>query len=274
MWTYGLAFWFGAKLRYDGVMNPLTGEPWEAGDILSTFFAVLTGSFFVGQISPEISRYAGARYNVARFSAVLRHEGAIQGSLKGAGHVTLDCIMSLEVKGVHFSYPARPHIKVLNGLSVKIERGTNVAFVCESGFGKSTVVSLLERFYDPDQGQVLVEDTSAEPAAAHRLCGSGARALRNELAAKHPARQPRRERGGLERGPRAGAAQCRCPGVLRQAPSRTPGSEARLRRATALGPQISKDRTFGRLVPLGLKWGVSGCSQSLHFSCGGNFKQP
>ena len=64
--------------------------------------------------------------------------------------------MSLEVKDVHFSYPARPHIKVLNGLSVKIERDTKVAFVGESGSGKSTVVRLLERFFDPDQGQVLV----------------------------------------------------------------------------------------------------------------------
>ena len=60
-------------------MKPLTGEPWEAGDIHSTFVAVLTGIYFVGKISPEISSYAGARYSVARFSAVQRHEGAIQG---------------------------------------------------------------------------------------------------------------------------------------------------------------------------------------------------
>ena len=82
LWTYVLAFWFRAEQRYDGVINPLTCEPREAGDIFSTFFAVLTGSCFVGQISLEISRYAGARCSGARFSAVLRHEGAIQGSLK------------------------------------------------------------------------------------------------------------------------------------------------------------------------------------------------
>ena len=156
LWTYGLAFWFCAKLRFDGVINPLTCEPWEAGDILSTFFAVLTGSCFVGQISPGITRYAGAWNNVTRFSAVLRREGAIQGSLKEAGHEALDCIMSLEVKDVHFSYPARPHIKVLTGLRMKFEMGSKVAFVGETGSGKSTVVSLLELFYDPDQGQVLV----------------------------------------------------------------------------------------------------------------------
>ena len=75
LWIYGLAFWFCAKLRY-------TCESWEAGDILSTFFAVLMGSCFVGKISPEISRYAGASYNVARFLAVLRHEGSIQRALK------------------------------------------------------------------------------------------------------------------------------------------------------------------------------------------------
>ena len=49
---------------------------------------------------PDLSgdpQVRGCEYNVARFSTVLRHEGAIQGSLKGAGHETLDCIMSLEV---------------------------------------------------------------------------------------------------------------------------------------------------------------------------------
>lgn len=156
MWTYALAFWYGAKLRYDGVMNPLTGEEWEAGDILSTFFTILTGSFFVGQIFPEISRYASARFSMARFSAVLTDHGVIQRSSKETGAAKLESIMSLELCDVHFSYPARPHVKVLKGLNVKIERGAKVAFVGESGSGKSTVVSLLERFYDPDQGQVLV----------------------------------------------------------------------------------------------------------------------
>ena len=77
--------------------------------------------------------------------------------------------MSLEVKDVHLSYPARPHFKVLYGLSVKIERGTKVAFVGESGSGKSTVVSFLEWFYDPDQGQVLFDGIDLTRIAVQNL---------------------------------------------------------------------------------------------------------
>ena len=57
---------------------------------------------------------------------------------------------------VVFYYPARPEVKILNGLSMSITRGQKVAVVGESGSGKSTVMALLERFYDPNTGTVLV----------------------------------------------------------------------------------------------------------------------
>ena len=50
---------------------------------------------------------------------------------------------------MHFSYPARPEVKVLKGLNVSVQQGQTLALVGPSGCGKSTVVSLIERFYDP-----------------------------------------------------------------------------------------------------------------------------
>ena len=55
----------------------------------------------------------------------------------------------VEVSEVHFSYPARPEVEVLKGLSVSVQQGKTLALVGPSGCGKSTVVSLIERFYDP-----------------------------------------------------------------------------------------------------------------------------
>lgn len=71
---------------------------------------------------------------------------------------TLDVILgSIEFKDVHFSYPSRPEQKIFTGLSLFIQHGRIVALVGGSGSGKSTVISLIERFYDPQDGVVLID---------------------------------------------------------------------------------------------------------------------
>ena len=64
----------------------------------------------------------------------------------------------MNLKSVHFSYPSRPDVKVLQGLSVNVKPGQTLALVGPSGCGKSTVVSLVERFYDPALGSLALED--------------------------------------------------------------------------------------------------------------------
>ena len=63
----------------------------------------------------------------------------------------------LELSDVHFSYPERPGVAVLKGLSLVVERGTAVALCGDSGSGKSTVISLLERFYDASKGRIAID---------------------------------------------------------------------------------------------------------------------
>lgn len=63
----------------------------------------------------------------------------------------------IELKDVHFKYPARPDVQIFSGFSIKIPSGVTAALVGQSGSGKSTVISLLERFYDPDDGEVLID---------------------------------------------------------------------------------------------------------------------
>ncbi len=59
--------------------------------------------------------------------------------------------------GVSFAYPARPTIQVLNNVSLKIEARKVTALVGSSGSGKSTIIAMLERWYDPSQGQILLD---------------------------------------------------------------------------------------------------------------------
>ncbi|KAL7228827.1 hypothetical protein ACSBR2_007503 [Camellia fascicularis] len=64
---------------------------------------------------------------------------------------------SIELKNVDFSYPTRPEVLVLSNFSLKVNGGQTIAVVGVSGSGKSTIISLIERFYDPVAGQVLLD---------------------------------------------------------------------------------------------------------------------
>lgn len=63
----------------------------------------------------------------------------------------------IKLRDVDFSYPSRPHEQIFSGFSLLIPSGTTVALVGGSGSGKSTIISLIERFYDPDAGEVLID---------------------------------------------------------------------------------------------------------------------
>ncbi|ETN10611.1 hypothetical protein PPTG_10723, partial [Phytophthora nicotianae INRA-310] len=67
------------------------------------------------------------------------------------------CLGRIQATGVNFTYPSRPDVQILNDYNVTIEPGQTVAFVGASGGGKSTLISLLERFYDPQEGSILLD---------------------------------------------------------------------------------------------------------------------
>ena len=70
--------------------------------------------------------------------------------------VHLDIKGQIELKKMVFSYPARPEQTIFKGLSLKIEAGKTIALVGQRGSGKSTVIGLIERLYDPLEGSVLI----------------------------------------------------------------------------------------------------------------------
>ena len=62
---------------------------------------------------------------------------------------------TIQLRSVRFRYPTRQNVKVLRGLTLSVQKGQKLALVGSSGCGKSTVVSLLERFYDAEDGEVV-----------------------------------------------------------------------------------------------------------------------
>ena len=144
-----LAFWYAMTLMTGGK------EDLTSGRVMAAFTCVLTSGFMIGNIAPGFANIAAAKVSMARFFYLVNRESTIQKRVRDDREV-IGPIETLQLEDVHFAYPARPEITVLHGLSLTIQKGKKVAVVGESGSGKSTIMALLERFYDPSEGKVLV----------------------------------------------------------------------------------------------------------------------
>ncbi|KAJ0453574.1 putative ABC-type xenobiotic transporter [Helianthus annuus] len=147
--SYALAVWFGAKMILE--------RGYTGGDVLTVVFAVLTGSMSLGQASPCLSAFAAGQAAAFKMFETINRKPEID-AYDTKGKVLDDIRGDIELKDVYFSYPARPDEEIFSGFSLCISSGTTAALVGESGSGKSTVISLLERFYDPQQGEVLIDN--------------------------------------------------------------------------------------------------------------------
>uniref|UniRef100_A0A670ZDE9 ABC transporter domain-containing protein n=1 Tax=Pseudonaja textilis TaxID=8673 RepID=A0A670ZDE9_PSETE len=128
----------------------------DIGCYYSVFFSVLIGAFSLGQASPNLENVANARGAAYQVFKIIKKPRPIDSSsIEG---FKLDKLRGeIEFKNIYFSYPSRPNIQILRGLNLKIKPGQTIALVGSSGCGKSTTIQLLQRFYDPPQGQITID---------------------------------------------------------------------------------------------------------------------
>ncbi|CDY25095.1 BnaC06g18370D [Brassica napus] len=146
--TYALAVWYGGKMILE--------KGYTGGQVLIIIFAVLTGSMSLGQASPCLSAFAAGQAAAYKMFETIKRKPEIDAS-NTTGKVLDDVRGDIELRDVDFSYPARPEEQIFRGFSLSISSGSTVALVGQSGSGKSTVVSLIERFYDPQSGEVRID---------------------------------------------------------------------------------------------------------------------
>ncbi|KAL8129601.1 hypothetical protein V2J09_018756 [Rumex salicifolius] len=126
------------------------------GDIMKSFMMLMVTAFAVAEtlaLTPDIVKGSQALESV--FS-ILKRKTTIDSNDPGSNIVT-DIKGDIELRNVTFKYPTRPDVDVLKDMSLRIEAGESVAVVGQSGSGKSTIISLLMRFYDPEIGFVLID---------------------------------------------------------------------------------------------------------------------
>uniref|UniRef100_A0A669R657 ATP binding cassette subfamily B member 4 n=1 Tax=Phasianus colchicus TaxID=9054 RepID=A0A669R657_PHACC len=146
--SYALAFWYGTIL--------VLSDDYTIGKVFTVFFSILVGAFSVGQAAPSMEAFANARGAAYAIFSIIDNEPQIDSS-SNAGYKPDNIKGNLEFQNVYFSYPARPDIKILKGLNLKIKCGQTVALVGSSGCGKSTTVQLIQRFYDPKEGTITID---------------------------------------------------------------------------------------------------------------------
>uniref|UniRef100_A0A8C0FIT5 Bile salt export pump n=1 Tax=Bubo bubo TaxID=30461 RepID=A0A8C0FIT5_BUBBB len=159
--VYGLCFGFAQSIvfianavsyRYGGFLVDTEGLHYSF--VFRVISAIVTSGTALGRASSYTPNYAKAKTSAARFFQLVDRLPKIS-VYSEKGEKWDDFKGSIEFLNCKFTYPSRPDIQVLNGLSVAVKPGQTLAFVGSSGCGKSTSVQLLERFYDPEKGSLI-----------------------------------------------------------------------------------------------------------------------
>ncbi|XP_078435342.1 ABC transporter B family member 11-like isoform X3 [Wolffia australiana] len=149
-----MLFGYAAGISFGGKM--ILERGYTGGDVLTIIFSVLTASFFLGQALPCVSAFAAGKAAAYELYKTIKRTPEID-AYDERGLTLADLRGEIVLRAVSFSYPARPNEPILSSFSLMIPSGTTAALVGQSGSGKSTVISLIERFYDPQAGAVLID---------------------------------------------------------------------------------------------------------------------
>ncbi|KAM0921567.1 hypothetical protein ACQ4PT_006759 [Festuca glaucescens] len=146
--SFGLIIWYGSKLTLS--------KGYSGADIMNILFAVIIGARSLGDATPCIAAFEEGRVAAYRLFTTINRKPEIDYD-DTTGVVLEDIKGDVELRDVSFSYPSRPEKVIFGELSMHVSSGTTMAIVGESGSGKSTVINLVERFYDPQAGEVLID---------------------------------------------------------------------------------------------------------------------
>jgi ATP-binding cassette subfamily B (MDR/TAP) protein 1 len=146
--TYGLCFYVGAKFVSQGKTT--------FSDVFKVFFALVLAAVGVSQSSALSTNATKARDSAISIFSIIDRKSRIDSS-SDEGAIMENVTGSIDFNNVSFKYPSRPDVQIFSDFTLHIPSQKTIALVGESGSGKSTIIALLERFYDPDSGNISLD---------------------------------------------------------------------------------------------------------------------
>ncbi|XP_073102680.1 ABC transporter B family member 2 isoform X2 [Elaeis guineensis] len=146
--SWALVLWYNSVVIHKGISN--------GGEAFSTMVVVVISGLAIGQAAPSISTFMRARTVAYPMFEMIKRQAVVKAS-SNTGKTLPSVDGRIQFCNVSFSYPSRPFALVLDEFDLDIPPGKITALVGESGSGKSTVISLVERFYETLSGTILLD---------------------------------------------------------------------------------------------------------------------
>ncbi|KAI0847840.1 P-loop containing nucleoside triphosphate hydrolase protein [Daldinia vernicosa] len=146
--NYGLSFWMGSKYLVDGVI-PLSS-------VLIIMMSVIIGAFNLGNVAPNLQAFGTGLAAAAKIFNTIDRASPLDPTSE-SGEKLEKVVGTIRLENIKHIYPSRPEVVVMKDVTLEIPAGKTTALVGTSGSGKSTIVGLVERFYDPVAGRVLLD---------------------------------------------------------------------------------------------------------------------
>ncbi|VDK82058.1 unnamed protein product [Onchocerca ochengi] len=139
---------YGTNLAVKGEITP--------GTVFAVFWAITVGAIRLVHTLPQIGIFTAAKFVAGEIFQTIDLKPKID-CLSPHGLIPTHVKGQIELHNVHFCYPNRPDVKILNNISFTVSPGSTVALVGHSGCGKSTIIGLLLRFYEQQAGKITLD---------------------------------------------------------------------------------------------------------------------
>ncbi|XP_027198903.2 ATP-dependent translocase ABCB1-like [Dermatophagoides pteronyssinus] len=148
--SFAVGLWYGVKL----IISPI--DIYTIDDIVIIFWGITGCGYNIGYAAPFYESFQIGKTSAKSIMDILERQSKIDSMHSMGKTLRSNFKTDIEFKNVHFHYPTRPGIQILQGLNLKIKSDEIVALVGPSGCGKSTIIQLIQRYYDPDCGEILL----------------------------------------------------------------------------------------------------------------------
>ena len=146
--NYGLSFWMGSRFIVDGQMT--------LSEVLTIMLAIMIGAFSLGNVAPNAQAFTTSVAAAGKIFSTIDRTSPLN-PMNEEGEKLEHVEGTVELKNIKMIYPSRAEVVVMQDVNLKVPAGKTTALVGASGSGKSTIVGLVERFYDPVGGEVYLD---------------------------------------------------------------------------------------------------------------------